>query len=76
MSHRRGALQIHLEENQDVDFYRRNIRDGSFKGYYLMVDPQLRPMSIDDETKEIAFGYPQEVTARNAVTTTRIARNN
>lgn len=44
--------------------------DGSFKDYYLMVDSQLRPMWIDDETDEVAFGEPQELTARNAVAST------
>ena len=44
--------------------------DGSYKAYYLMVDSQLRPMWIDDETEKISFGQPQDLTGHNAVAST------
>lgn len=39
--------------------------DGTFKDYFLRVDPQLRPLLGDDN-----FGKPQAMTARNAVAST------
>ncbi len=39
--------------------------DGSFKDYWLRVDPQLRPLLADG-----TFGTPQEMRARNAVAST------
>jgi len=36
--------------------------DGTFREFFLRVDPQLRPM-LDDGT----YGYPQPLTAQNAV---------
>jgi hypothetical protein len=39
--------------------------DGSFKDYFIRVDPNCRPMLDDNK-----FGDPQELTARNAVAST------
>lgn len=39
--------------------------DGSFKHYWLRVDPNLRPMLADGQ-----FGSPQDATALNAVAST------
>lgn len=39
--------------------------DGSFRDYFLRVDPFLRPLMVDG-----IFGEPQEITARNAVAST------
>jgi hypothetical protein len=38
--------------------------DGSFKDYFLRVDPALRPLRADGS------GEPQALTARNAVAST------
>jgi hypothetical protein len=39
--------------------------DGTFKDYFIRVDPQLRPMSTDRR-----FGEAQKMTARNAIAST------
>jgi hypothetical protein len=39
--------------------------DGTFKDYWLRVDPELRPMLENNQ-----FGNPQKLTARNAIAST------
>ncbi len=45
-------------------------KDGTYKDYYLQIDPQVRPMWQDGTTGQISFGKPQTPTARNAIAST------
>ena len=44
--------------------------DGSDKVHYLPVNAELRPMRLNEDSGEIEYGAPQELTARNAVAST------